>query len=296
VKQGSGTLNLNGATNTASGVLAIDNGVVNLGGGNVAFASMDIGSGVNGGQSANNATLRVTGTTAAYTPNVVVNAEGAAGTRTIDFANTSGTATLSGSVTLEKAATVAVAPGGIGNIGGAVTGNHLITKSGAGTVVFNNTVAGPVTVTAGTLGGNTTISGLVTLNSGGTLAPGNSVGTMTFNGGLNLSGGNVTMEIAAADSFDSITVTGGNITYGGTLYVSLGGFTPAHNSTYKLFTGTRGGSSQFDNIFFSNSEYQSGSTFNYDTGTLTVVPEPSTWVLIGVGAAFVLWRLRRRKA
>jgi hypothetical protein len=36
-------------------------------------------------------------------------------------------------------------------------------------------------------------------------------------------------------------------------------------------------------------------TYDQNAGTLTVIPEPSTWALIGVGSAFVLWRLRRRR-
>jgi hypothetical protein len=32
------------------------------------------------------------------------------------------------------------------------------------------------------------------------------------------------------------------------------------------------------------------------TGSVNVVPEPSTWALIGLGSAFVLWRIRRKKS
>jgi hypothetical protein len=32
------------------------------------------------------------------------------------------------------------------------------------------------------------------------------------------------------------------------------------------------------------------------TGSVDVVPEPSTWALIGLGTAFVLWRIRRKVA
>lgn len=136
IKQGGGTLNLNGSTNTASGFLAIDNGVLNLGGGNIPFSAIGIGSGVDGDQDQNNATLRVTGTTAAFTPNITVNGEGTAGTRTIDFANTSGNATLSGSLSLEKAVTIQVAnAGATGVLSGAISGSGgpQITVQGSGT-------------------------------------------------------------------------------------------------------------------------------------------------------------------
>lgn len=313
VKQGGGTLNLNGATNTANGLLAIDNGIVSLGGGNIPFSAMEIGAGAPGDQSANSATLRIAGTTVAYSSNVRINADGAAGTRTIDFANTSGTATLSGSVTLEKEATMTVASGGTANITGAVSGAHLITKSGAGALRFNNTVAGPVTVTAGSLGGNTTIGGLVTLNSGASLAPGNSVGvgSMTFGNGLTLdSTSTVRMDITASNgSADQISITGGQLTRTGNLIFDTVSMTGVTNNTYTLFTGSQTGSWSMVSVagaytgdFTNNSGIWTRNagdgnvwTYNQAAGTLTVIPEPSTYALMGIGAAFVLWRLRRRK-
>jgi hypothetical protein len=254
-----------------------------------------------------------------YSSNLVVkNFGNIGGTRTIDFANTSGTATLSGSVTLEKAATVSVAAGGIGNISGAVTGSHLITKSGGGTLRFNNSVAGPVTVTEGTLGGNTTIGGLTTLNSGATLAPGNSIGTMTFSNGLALnSGSDVTMELSTtSSSSDQINITGGALAYAGRLVLNTGStFGSNPNFTYTLFDGSGAlGSSTGNwtsveatgsyagtfnttdyNIWTRNTGDGTLWTYTESLGTLTVIPEPSTWALIGVGSAFVLWRLRRRR-
>jgi hypothetical protein len=242
---------------------------------------------------------------------VVKNFDNIGGTRTIDLANTSGTATLSGSVTLEKAATVSVAAGGIGNISGAVTGSHLITKSGGGTLRFNNSVAGPVTVTEGTLGGNTTIGGLTTLNSGATLAPGNSIGTMNFSAGLTLnSSSTVRMDISNTnDSADRINVTGGTLTYAGNLVFDTVSMTGVTNNTYTLFSGAATGTwatvvaaGTYSGAFIPNGTIWTrnagdGNVWTYDqnAGTLTVIPEPSTWALIGVGSAFVLWRLRRRR-
>jgi hypothetical protein len=37
-----------------------------------------------------------------------------------------------------------------------------------------------------------------------------------------------------------------------------------------------------------------GAGLGIDNFQLDVVPEPSTWALIGMGSAFVLWRIRRR--
>jgi len=35
-------------------------------------------------------------------------------------------------------------------------------------------------------------------------------------------------------------------------------------------------------------------TITFDDFEITAIPEPTTWVLIGLGTAFVLWRIRRR--
>jgi autotransporter-associated beta strand protein len=310
VKQGTGTMTISGSGNTQTGTLFIDQGIVNINTASLSNSFIDVGAGSTG-QSPNNAILRFS-LPNTYSSNLTVkNFEGLGGTRTIDFANTSGTATLSGSVNLEKAATVSVAAGGVGNISGAVTGSHLITKSGGGTLRFNNNVAGPVTVTEGTLGGNTTIGGLTTLNSGATLAPGNSIGTMNFSAGLTLnSTSTVRMDISSTNgSADRINVTGGTLTYAGNLVFDTVSMTGVTNNTYTLFSGAATGTwatvvaaGTYSGAFIPNGTIWTrnagdGNVWTYDqnAGTLTVIPEPSTWALIGVGSAFVLWRLRRRR-
>jgi hypothetical protein len=175
-----------------------------------------------------------------------------------------------------------------------------------------------VTVTEGTLGGNTTIGGLTTLNSGATLAPGNSIGTINFSAGLTLnSGSDVTMELSTtSSSSDQINITGGTLAYAGRLVLNTGStFGSNPNFTYTLFTGAGAlGSSTGNwtsveatgsyagifsttdnNIWTRNTGDGTLWTYTESLGTLTVIPEPSTWALIGVGSAFVLWRLRRRR-
>lgn len=68
-------------------------------------------------------------------------------------------------------------------ITGAVTGAFLTTKTGAGTLLFNSTVAGSVTATVGAVGGNGNIAGTLTLGAGTTATPGGSgnIGTLTAN-------------------------------------------------------------------------------------------------------------------
>jgi len=37
------------------------------------------------------------------------------------------------------------------------------------------------------------------------------------------------------------------------------------------------------------------ATFNATNGLVTVVPEPKTWVMLGIGTSFMLWNLRRKR-
>jgi fibronectin-binding autotransporter adhesin len=222
---------------------------------------------------------------------------------------------------------------GTSTFSGAITGSGGLTKSGSGDLILAGTsgYTGATTVSSGTLrvngsldstavsvgnaatlGGNATIAGLVTLNSGGTLSPGNSVGTMNFSAGLTLnSTSTVRMEISNVNgSADRINVTGGTLTYAGNLVFDAASMSGITNNTYTLFTGSQTGSwnsvalasgpspgfTSNGSVWTRNTGDGNIWTYNQSLGTLTVVPEPSTWALIGVGAAFVLWRLRRRKA
>lgn len=44
-------------------------------------------------------------------------------------------------------------------------------------------------------------------------------------------------------------------------------------------------------LFYDNNQ---GASQNFGFNDLSVVPEPSTWILIGIGSAFLLWRIRRK--
>jgi fibronectin-binding autotransporter adhesin len=107
VKRGAGTLTLSGAANTFGGGLFIDSGVVNLSGGALTGSTvLDIGGGVNGNAvNASDAGLRISAA-ASYGRNIVVNAEtnssGVSGNRAIEFFNSTGSGTLTGTVALEK--------------------------------------------------------------------------------------------------------------------------------------------------------------------------------------------------
>jgi len=101
-----------------------------------------------------------------------------------------------------------------------------------GTLFVDNTVgsgtgSGGVAVYDGTLGGTGIISGPVTIYSGGTLSPGSPtlIGTLTLNTAPTFNGTNF-MQIdrtGGSPLADRIVLTGGTLTYGGTLVVSNSG-------------------------------------------------------------------------
>jgi fibronectin-binding autotransporter adhesin len=64
------------------------------------------------------------------------------------------------------------------NFTGGTASAEQLSKNGAGTLLINNTIVAPVSVTAGTLGGKGTIVGPVTVGSGATLTPGSTVSTV----------------------------------------------------------------------------------------------------------------------
>ncbi|MFM8458603.1 MAG: beta strand repeat-containing protein, partial [Chthoniobacterales bacterium] len=168
VKVGEGTLALSGGSGSFSGGLFIDQGTLNLAGGSTGASAIEIGGGstVNA-INASNATLRVStnGTfSQGLTINANTNASGQSGSRTIAFANSGGTATLSGALSHEKAFTVNVANAGAtgilsGLISSNTTGGTTITVSGNGILGVSNT-------------GNTT-DARWSVSSGSTLAIGN---------------------------------------------------------------------------------------------------------------------------
>jgi len=211
------------------------------------------------------------------------------------------------------------------------TGSGTLTLSGAntytggttisaGTIFANNASGsvfgtGPVTVASGaTLGGSGFIGGLATVAGGGHLAPGNSPGTLTFTNGLTLASGAV-LDFQLGTVSDLIAVTGGTLagpsgTGGITLNLSnSGGFVPG--TPYTLFNFVSGQTNSFDVTDFTFGTLigtTSGSDYSYSltstslaltyNGSLSAVPEPSTYAaLLGLGAlGFAAWRRRKAQA
>lgn len=178
----------------------------------------------------------------------------------------------------------------------------------AGTLLVNNTSgngtgSGALTVLSGaTLGGNGIITAATTIN--GTLSPGNSPGTLTINNALALDSTAVLeWEINTSDT----TVGGGindlvtgvtNLTLDGTINFSLvGGPQITSTGTWRLLNYT--GTLTNNTLSIGTLSLGSGLSANIDTTVanqvnLVVIPEPSTWALIGIGAAAVVLLRRRR--
>ncbi len=163
--------------------------------------------------------------------------------------------------------------------------NSTLDLTGSGQVTFG--VAGNNTYDLGGLTGEGTLdagANSLSLTNGLALDTAPSLSTITaqtlsLNGvtSLKLDG------LTRGDEYSSINLTG-DLIYGGVLNISLG-FTPAGNTTFNLFnfTGNWGGS--FSSINFIDSNYT--ATFDYATGVLTVVPEPSTVSLFLSGMVLI---------
>jgi hypothetical protein len=189
------------------------------------------------------------------------------------------------------------------------------------------------TSVAGYLGGSGTFGGSVSMNSSGTLSPGgtsvagglitDTIGMLTIPD-LTL-GSSVTTRLTVADltSFDQI-VGSNSVVYGGNLALTLTGTQAYAKDTvfnlFKDFSSRTGDFSTvtlaaagtpYNDLVFSNlggGIWETGSTaaplgeylrFEQSTGNLVVVPEPSTFVLAGLGAVLAgaqVWRRRRRVA
>lgn len=187
----------------------------------------------------------------------------------------------------------------------------------AGTLLINNTSnsgagTGAVVVTAGTLGGNGSVSGAVTIGNGAGgsdafIAAGNSVGTFTTGSSLSLlADATFVFELDSTASTADQLVANGVTLNGASVFsfTDIGSGTIALNTEFVIINNTSGVAiaGEFGNL-------SDGSTFtvganqflvDYSGGTgndlsLTMVPEPSTVFLAGLGMLVVLRMARRTR-
>lgn len=187
--------------------------------------------------------------------------------------------------------------------------------------------ASSTTTSSGYLGGTGTFGGAVTILSG-SLAPG---GTSTSGGVITDTIGRLTVDSLSLSSpaTTAMTISGStagaydqiagstSVNYGGTLALTLSG-SYVDQTTFALFSGFTSQTGTFsaitlsavgtayDGLTFSGADANGDwlSTWNgnnqalkfsQSTGTLTVVPEPSTIVFAGIGMAMFGWSTWTRR-
>ncbi len=229
-KTGNGILTLAG-TNTYAGGTLVSAGTLAVSG-SIAGSNAQVNGGVlqiNNGGTVSSSTTTVAG-----------------GTVIVD-------GSLSGNTALVNGGTLQVnSDGTVSSTAATVTG---------GTFQANGTVSSPTTVSGGVLVGTGTMNGSVTVNAGGTLAPGqNGAGFLSLSNGLTLnSGGHLALTLsgtALGSQYSPAYVTGGSVTLGGDLQLSLG-YTPAVGDIFYVLIN--GGSSAVNGVF-SNAVNQGNGT------------------------------------
>jgi autotransporter-associated beta strand protein len=323
--------NMTGSTNIGNGTLTINAGS-SMGIGNLQMAQTSTN---NTALNLNNAAQTIgnlsssfsatSGTTAGTYTQVIT-----LGSSTALTINESGTTTFGNAlVSSTVSQTSTITGGGSVTLGAASTGALTLTGTQtytggtqikAGTLFADGSLSGTVNVQGGELGGSGAIAGLVTGSNGGIITAGSAastIGELTLQSGLNLSnGGNYTWDLAsdtdnlsgtAGTSFDQLEVTGGALTLGGSSSLTLD-FLAGVNASDSFWNSNHswtiisalGGSSVFGSITdpsydggtFSTADTSGQVTLNYQAGA---VPEPSTVVAIGMGAALLLASRRRRR-
>lgn len=285
IKTSPGVLSLNGA-NTYTGGTTITDGTLQVGSGSTS------GSITGNVATTSGAAALAFNRSDAYTFSGTVSGSGqlaqvGSGTTTLTAANTyTGTTSVTNGTLLLSAASNNIASSTVVAVGSPGTLNV------AG-------VSGFTLASGQSLVGGGTIVGDITIGAGATLAPGNSPGTMTFNN-------NLAFASASTSNFEINGLTSGlydlaqggvgsqTVSFDGTLNLLFqAGF--ATNGTVKIFD-FENYSGSFTTVNTSGLAVGYTASFNALTGEVTVVPEPGTCALIGLGlgALLMLARSRRR--
>jgi len=172
---------------------------------------------------------------------------------------------------------------------GLATTDGGLEKLGAGTLTLNgsSTYNGTTTITGGTLklgaaeridnASNVSMASGTTFNANGVSE---TVGTLLLTGSATLdlgAGGSNTLAFANSSALDWSTFTLTINNWSGTNFLKFG--TDENGLT----------AGQLANINFTG--YGTGATID-DLGFVTAIPEPGTWIMVGIGLTFLLYRRR----
>lgn len=285
-------LTFNGIGNTTLSGANTYNGTTTLNGGTLSL---------NSSNALQNSTLN-TGASGSQVVNFIV-----AGTNTYNLGGLAGADNLSlgaNSISVGSNNADTTYTAAISSTGGGLTkvGTGALTLSGA------NTYTGTTTVNSGTLAlgsaGSIASSSVLKIASGATFDVKAKSGGFTLNNPLTID-----VDVANAGKLDA---TGVALTYGGNLTLNITTATPL--SSYNLFvfsselgtfssialTGSFSGNMTNSSGVWTASSNGYDFTFTESNGVLSAataaIPEPGTWVLVGIAAIFFLYRMRRKDA
>jgi len=257
-------------------------------------------------------TIKVVGSNLNTSANITVNGSAS----TIDTQAFSGTfsGSLLGSGTVTKIGSGAMSLNGASTASISVSEGQL---TGAGSTSGNVSIA-----SGATFAGKVSVGGTTTIASGATFSPGFSPAAV-YNGGDLVMDGTMVFELsgtAAGTGSFTAPVTGDydQVLYGGGISIgddavvrisSLGDYLPLYNDTFTLLLaggsiladpdaitieGTGGLANYIFGLSVGTGSWNGSGSYNTLELTVLAVPEPSTWTLLGISVALVLWRVRRR--
>jgi fibronectin-binding autotransporter adhesin len=324
-KDGSGTLILQGTSNTYTGTSA---GALNANGTRIGGGVLAI----YGDGSLGLAPTMATNNVFFVAPGTSTNVDSIAPTLRAD----------AGGITLSATRNINIASGVTGRIdsngntftvAGVINGSGNLAKTGAGTLILsgNNIYTGTTTVSAGTLlvngdqsaatgavtvnnsgttlGGNGIIGGPVTVNSGANLSPGSSTGILTTGSVTLNSGSNFVLELnntTPGTGYDQLVVNGSvTLNTGNIVIAAVGALNPGDKFFVLVNDGVdpvvgafaQGATVSFggDTFLINYLDDSNGGLAGNDISlTLQPIPEPSTWIGAALALAAIGFTQRRK--